>query len=101
MTEMTFGVDIVEIMIKLALNIPFHLNEIKAKQQIGHAIEVRVYAENPLRSFYPSSGRISHVQLPTSLENVRVDTWIHSEMTITPYYDPLLAKIIAFGSNRD
>jgi urea carboxylase len=101
-TELTNGVDLVEWMILLggkqnhsALNLDrFRWNP------SGHAIEVRIYAENPSLNFQPSPGLLTEVAWP-SLQNVRVDTWVKSGSKVTTAYDPLLAKIMAYGKDRD
>jgi urea carboxylase len=64
----------------------------------GHAIQARVYAEDPARGFRPSSGLLTRVQLPSE---VRVDSWIETGTEVSGYYDPLLAKIIAHGATRE
>src|SRR5687768_9726537 len=63
----------------------------------GAAIEVRVYAEDPRKQFQPSTGTLTQVSFP---EGVRCDTWVETGSEITPYYDPLLAKIVTHGSTR-
>jgi urea carboxylase len=99
-TEMTFGLDLVEIMIKVAFGHDF--NQLIPNQLIqnGHSIEVRVYAENPLNNYSPSSGRISYLHFP-EVENVRVDTAIENDSFVSPTYDPLVAKIISYGKTRE
>jgi urea carboxylase len=94
-TEEVTGVDLVEWMVRLAAG-EDPVREVKPK---GASIQVRVYAESPLNGFQPSSGDLAHVDWPTS--QVRVDTWIEPGSSVTPYYDPMLAKIIARGETRD
>src|SRR5262249_30212190 len=69
----------------------------------GCAIEARIYAEDPARDFRPSAGRLTRVLWPEDggLENTRLETWVERGSEITPYYDPMLAKIIVHGPNRD
>src|SRR5690606_3800090 len=66
----------------------------------GHAIEVRLCAEDPQRDFLPQTGRISHLSLPDALPNVRVDAGVQVGAAITVYYDPMIAKIIVHGADR-
>jgi len=94
-TEETTGIDIVEWQVKIAEGeqLPLKQDEIR---QIGHAIEFRLYAEDPV-TFYPAPGKITTWNLP---KDVRVDSGYEKEQVVTPYYDPLLAKIIVNGNNR-
>ncbi len=93
-TEEVTGVDLVEWMVRLAAG----EDPIRETTPHGASIQVRVYAESPLAGFQPSSGDLAHVEWPTG---VRVDTWIGPGATVTPYYDPMLAKIIARGDTRE
>ena len=95
-TEALFGVDLVGWMLRLALDPDFELPAIGAPQ--GHAIEVRVNAEDAARDFRPQTGTLTRVVLPDA---IRVDGWIEGGAEITPYYDNLLAKLIAHGPGRD
>src|SRR5690606_20668203 len=63
----------------------------------GHAIEARLYAEDPLREFLPSTGRLDHFSLPPTL---RVETGVEEGDRISPYYDPMIAKLVAHGPSR-
>jgi acetyl/propionyl-CoA carboxylase alpha subunit len=67
---------------------------------IGHALELRVYAEDPLNDFLPSVGNLEVYKLPVG-ENIRVDNGFEEGMDIPIYYDPMLAKLITYGSTRD
>jgi 3-methylcrotonyl-CoA carboxylase alpha subunit len=67
----------------------------------GHAMEVRLYAEDPDREFLPTSGTVNHLRMPERLPNVRVDSGIQTGSVIGSDYDPMLAKIIAWGANRE
>src|SRR3954469_13656307 len=96
-TELTMGVDLVEWMIRTAAGQPPNLAEFRGREPNGHSIQVRVYAEDPARDFKPSSGLLTEVELP----DVRVDTWIERGTEVSPFYDPLLAKIIVHGQDRD
>ena len=96
-TELTMGVDLVEWMIRTAAGEPPNLSQFRARAPNGHSIQVRVYAEDPARDFKPSSGLLTEVELP----DVRVDTWIDRGTEVSPFYDPLLAKIIVHGQDRE
>lgn len=65
----------------------------------GHSIEVRVYAENPVKDFAPSPGILHQVEFPPR-ENIRIDHWVSTGTKISPYFDPLLAKIMCWGKDR-
>src|SRR5690606_1615330 len=95
-TEACTGVDLVEWMIRTAAGEPPALAEFTPQPQ-GAAIEVRLYAEDPVRDFQPSPGRLTEVQFPA---DARVDTWVASRTEVSPYYDPMIAKIIVHGSAR-
>jgi acetyl-CoA carboxylase, biotin carboxylase subunit len=97
-TEMITGLDIVQEQINVADGQPLSLNQ----QQVhfnGHSIECRVYAEDPV-TFIPSPGTITSLYLP-EIGNFRVDSAIFENYTVTPYYDPLLAKLISRGETRE
>ncbi len=98
-TEMVTGVDIVKTQILVAAGekLPFTQKEVRPQ---GHAIEVRINAEDTERNFAPSAGKIERVILPGGL-GVRVDTHIYSGYEVPPYYDSLLAKVIVLGKDRD
>lgn len=98
-TEETTGLDLVRLQIEVAQGkeIPFKQNEIK---QSGHAIEVRLYAEDPINNFLPVNGKILD-WIPSKTEGLRYDTGIESGSEISTFYDPMIAKIIAKGSNRN
>ncbi len=97
-TEEVSGVDLVEWMIRVAAGeTPADFATYRHVPR-GHAIQVRLYAEDPSRSFRPSSGPLSQVVLPTG---VRVDGWIETGTEVSSFYDPLLAKIIAHAPTRE
>lgn len=103
-TEMVYGIDLVRWQIEVArgetlqyLLPPYADPEDFAFQPYGHAIEARIYAEDPASGFLPATGRILHWQAP---ELVRVDAGVRSGDTVTTDYDPMIAKIIAHGSSR-
>ena len=95
-TELRYGIDLVEWMIRIAAGDSSMLDRRPAAE--GHAVEARLCAESPWRDFRPSAGRLTAVELPT---DVRVDTWVEPGSEVTTHYDSLLAKIIAHASNRD
>jgi acetyl/propionyl-CoA carboxylase alpha subunit len=96
-TELVTGLVLVELQLRVAAGEPLGFAQSDV-QLHGHAIEVRVVAEDPLADWLPSSGRIDDCVLPTS---VRVDTWVAEGTTVSSYYDSLLAKLIAHGATRD
>jgi urea carboxylase len=95
-TEAVFGVDLVEWMVRQAAGEDV-LEELAALTPKGAAIEVRVYAENPSAGFRPSAGRLTRVDFP---HDVRVDGWIETGVEVTPFYDPMLAKVIVAADTR-
>lgn len=103
-TEMVSGVDLVEWMVRLAAGefAPQTLHDRTlletCHQPKGHSIEVRIYAEDANKNFQPSSGLLSAVTFP---DTIRCDSWIEAGTEVTPFYDPLLAKVIVLGENRE
>ena len=99
-TEMVSGLDLVEEMILIAAGEPLQLkqNEIRTS---GSAIEARIYAEDPYRDFMPSIGRLQRFRIPENLESVRVDTGIEEGSEVSMFYDPMIAKLIVHGENRN
>ncbi len=96
-TEMVFDVDLVEWMIRCASD-DFSLPDPASIEPTGHAIEVRLYAEDGNKDFQPSPGLLTHVSFP---EEGRIDHWIAAGTEVTGNYDPLLAKLMAAGSGRE
>lgn len=98
-TEMITSIDIVKKQIKIANGerLSFSQEDIKIK---GHAIECRINAENPSKGFIPSPGRIEFLNLPGG-NGIRVDTAVFTGYTIPPTYDSMIAKLIAYGNNRE
>ena len=92
-TEAVYGVDLVEQQLRIAQGERLALTP-RAR---GHAVEARVYAEDPANAFAPSTGRLVHVDWP---EGVRVDAGVEQGSLVTRHYDPMLAKVIAQGSDR-
>ncbi len=100
-TEMNTGLDLVALQIRLARG--DDLGEL-AQDRIraeGHAIEARIYAENPARNFLPSPGLLKQFRLPDAAPSLRIDTGARQGDQITFHYDPMIAKVIAHGRDRD
>ena len=100
-TESITNSDLVEMQIKFALGIKLDLTEQNKINRTGHAIECRLYAEDPSKNFLPSPGKISKLKIPkNSSTNIRLDIGVDEGDEISFYYDPMIAKIISKGSNR-
>ncbi len=97
-TELVAGVDLAVWQIRIAAGEPLPFTQAEIHQR-GHALECRVYAEDPAHHFLPSIGEIVHYQRPSG-PGVRVDDGIEAGTAVTPYYDPMLAKIITWGADR-
>jgi 3-methylcrotonyl-CoA carboxylase alpha subunit len=98
-TELITGVDLVEWQLRVAFGeeLPLKQNEIKLN---GHAIEARVYAENPQKNFMPSVGHIKTWRTPEATDGLRIDAGYRSGDDVSPYYDAMLAKVIAWAPTR-
>lgn len=98
-TEWITGTDLVELQIRVARGevLTIKQEDLKIK---GHALELRVYAEDPMNDFLPSVGHLEVYQLPTG-ENIRVDNGFEQGMDVPIYYDPMLAKLITYGETRE
>jgi geranyl-CoA carboxylase alpha subunit len=96
-TELVTGLDLVDLQLRIAAGEPLPISQADV-QLDGHAIEARLYAENPDAGFLPQTGTLLRWQAP---DNVRVDAGVDSGTEITSHYDPLLAKIVAHGATRD
>ncbi len=98
-TELITGVDLVELQINIARGeaLPMSQEDLKIK---GHALELRVYAEDPLNNFLPSVGTLDRYRLPTG-DGVRVDNGFEEGMDVPIYYDPMLSKLITYGKSRE
>ena len=99
-TEMITGVDLVEWQLRVAFGeqLPKQQDQLKIH---GHAIEARVYAEEPEKGFIPAIGQISYLHYPEQNQHVRVDSGIVQGDEISTYYDPMIAKLIVWGENRE
>ena len=98
-TELTTGIDLVHQQIKVAAGEKLAWQQGDIKQR-GQAIECRIYAEDPARGFLPSSGKILYLQEPRG-PGIRVDSGIYAGWEVPIYYDPILAKLIVWGENRE
>ena len=99
-TEEALDIDIVEAQLRIASGEPLWLEQDDI-EFVGHAIEVRLYAEDPERGFLPATGTLSELAAPHEEEHVRIDPGVSLGDTITPYYDPMIAKIITSGESRN
>jgi acetyl-CoA carboxylase biotin carboxylase subunit len=98
-TELITGTDLVELQIRVARGEALSIKQEDLKIN-GHALELRVYAEDPLNDFLPSVGNLEVYKLPKG-ENIRVDNGFEEGMDIPIYYDPMLSKLITYGKTRD
>jgi 3-methylcrotonyl-CoA carboxylase alpha subunit len=98
-TEAITGQDLVEWQLAVAAGgrLPLKQDQLRID---GHAVEVRLYAEDPARNFLPSTGKLVHLRLPTEDAHVRVDTGVREGDTVTPFYDPMIAKVIVHDRDR-
>jgi acetyl-CoA carboxylase, biotin carboxylase subunit len=97
-TERVTGVDLVKEQIHIANGQPLRLKQEELRQD-GHAIECRVYAEDPENNFMPAPGKVTHISIPYGV-GVRVDGYIYEGFEIPIYYDPLIAKLVVWGRDR-
>jgi len=98
-TEMVTGEDLVEWQLRVAAGEPLPKRQ-DDLALCGHAIEARIYAEDPERGFLPSIGTIKHLRAPETCASVRVDTGVRAGDEISAYYDPMIAKLIVHGADR-
>ena len=96
-TELACGLDLVEMQLRVAMGEPLPITQDDVRPS-GHAIEVRVYAEDPDNAFVPQAGRVEHVRWP---DDVRVDAGIEEGTDVPTHYDPLLAKVVVRGADRN
>jgi len=99
-TELTTGIDLVELMIRVAAGekLPIAQKDVGIN---GWAIESRVYAEDPFRNFLPSTGRLIYYRPPDDDDHVRVDTGVYEGGEVSMFYDPMVAKLITWGDDRE
>jgi acetyl-CoA carboxylase biotin carboxylase subunit len=98
-TEATTGVDLVKWQLRIASGMELTISQ-KSLFQRGHALECRIYAEDPLKGFLPSIGTLEKVEIPIG-PNIRNDTGMETRYHVSPYYDPMLAKLIVSSENRE
>jgi len=98
-TELVTGLDLVEQQLRIAAGEPLSPEVLAAKPQ-GHAVEARLYAENPSAGFVPQPGRLVRFRLPPEGTGVRIDAGYAEGGEVTPHYDPLIAKVIGSGATR-
>lgn len=98
-TELVTGIDLVEQMIRSASGEPLNIKQEDVVVN-GWAMEARVYAEDPVRGFLPSTGRVSDYHPPKEDDNIRVDSGIYEGSEISIYYDPMISKVISYGEDR-
>jgi 3-methylcrotonyl-CoA carboxylase alpha subunit len=98
-TEAITGLDLVELQFRVAAGepLPFKQDDLKVR---GHAVEARLYAEDPEHGFLPSTGKLWALSFPEA-EGLRIDTGVEAGDSVTPFYDPMIAKVIAHGATRD
>ena len=99
-TEMTTGLDLVEWQLRIAAGAPLPLAQSEVPQS-GHAIEVRLYAEDPEAGFLPGSGRLERLRLPAPTPQVRIDAGVVEGDTVSIFYDPMIAKLIVHDQDRE
>ena len=97
-SEMITGLDFVEWQLRIAAGEGLPLTQEEVKEH-GHAFEARLYAENPKQNFAPSIGTLTTLRLPAEI--ARIDSGVEEGQAITPYYDPMIAKIITHGASRE
>jgi 3-methylcrotonyl-CoA carboxylase alpha subunit len=99
-TEMIAGLDLVEWQLRVAAGerLPLVQEEIAIN---GHALEARIYAEDPASDFLPSAGKLFHLRAPAQSKHVRIDTGVEQGDEISPFYDPMIAKLIVWDETRD
>jgi len=98
-TEMITGLDLVEWQLRVAAGEPMPCSQ---EQLVigGHAIEARIYAEDPTREFLPSTGRLRHMRTPQENANVRIDSGVRQGDEVSIHYDPMIAKLVVWDSDR-
>ncbi len=97
-TEMVTGLDLVEWQLRVAAGEPLPLRAAPAPR--GHSVEVRLYAEDPAQDWRPSTGPLRRFHLPPGAEDLRIETGVRQGDAITPFYDPMIAKLVAWGLDR-
>ncbi|MBK9258743.1 MAG: ATP-grasp domain-containing protein [Polyangiaceae bacterium] len=98
-TEMVTGIDLVEQQIRVAAGEVLS-PEILSPTRSGHSIEARVYAEDPAKRFAPQPGKIAKLVWPDAADDLRIETGVEQGSEVTPFYDPMIAKVVAHGKTR-
>jgi 3-methylcrotonyl-CoA carboxylase alpha subunit len=99
-TEMISGIDLVCWQLKVAAGEPLPLTQNQLFFQ-GHSFEARIYAEDPSQDFQPSTGQITYLRIPKTDSTIRIDTGVCQGDEISPFYDPMIAKLIVWGESRE
>ena len=99
-TEMVSGQDLVEWQIRVAAGQALPLKQ-EQIPRTGHSFEARLYAENPNNQFLPSTGKLQHLRFPTSDKNLRIETGVEQGDSISVFYDPMIAKLVVWGEDRE
>ncbi len=98
-TEMITGIDLVEQQLKIAAGEKLSADVLAPKLR-GHSVEARVYAENPLKMFAPQPGTLDRIEWPEAGEHVRIETGVTQGDAVTPFYDPMIAKLVVWADDR-
>ncbi|MBI2394703.1 MAG: ATP-grasp domain-containing protein [Deltaproteobacteria bacterium] len=99
-TEMCTGIDLVEVQLRVAAGEPLP-DYVRNAQRRGASIEVRLYAEEPRKGFLPRPGPVDELAWPQAGDDLRVEAGVEQGSKVTPYYDPMIAKIVSYGGDRD
>jgi len=99
-TEMITGVDLVEWQLRVAANETLPKTQDELSQQ-GWSVEARLYAENPAKRFLPATGTLEHLQFPQPADDLRIETGVREDDSIGIYYDPMIAKVVAWAPTRE
>ena len=101
-TEQVYGIDLVAWMVRLGCGEMPPLDSLNIGEPNGHAIQVRVYAEDPGKDFQPSAGLLTEVAFPDADgEQLRIDHWLEPGLVVSPFFDPMLAKVIVWREDRE
>jgi 3-methylcrotonyl-CoA carboxylase alpha subunit len=98
-TEMVSGLDLVEQQLRIAAGESLS-REVREHRMSGHAVEARLYAEDPQKRFAPQPGKLTRLSWPAPAPWLRIESGVSEGLEVTPYYDPLLAKVVAHGDSR-